>query len=854
MPNGPRFLKIIPQRDKEEKFNEIVLLKKDIKTITEIESFNINPSNFFSTFVKIKGSELTDNKLNTLFIFPILIIDIQNFYLDNNGDLIDQSSIKNTNKSNYAGININDEFTDNAYKFIYKQFFSPLPEIENIEEFKNIQPTLLSYEEEKYVKMNKKLDESIKMMRLDENHLIVFFNGIQGLRSENSAYVKNGLIFLKKYWDNIMNKTKRIGLKKITYKEIFELNQDINLKKSIQDEIINKYGISLNSVNFLHISTDLSRVCSGFIIGRDLIKNTGVENCIKIKLDFDKNKFNTKLKTSDLKESNIKNLVKAMPYIDFYNTLNNNNNKLDPKINNSKIVKLYNNIYFNDYNYSINSNQGLNIFKRYFEFNLSEKDLDKEDKLIIKDFLRYKYSLYNKKYIAYNQINYILNLKENYENEYNNNLIQNSDENYLFELKDDNYYILDTNGFYKIKYDNSNLYIDIDTYENYTKENNYKNIIFNSFDFNYNNILNNLSNDVKFVNLMLKTKNFLEIDINNIISNIKYKSSEIVNYLQKYKTYLQIVSENLRSDNFLQINLTEDNFNKMITKIKNNIINNNLNILNDISKNIINNIGIINENLSLYSIYNKVYNFKDYNENYFQIFYELFTNKDIEYNKYKYDINSFIDNLNINNKYHMIFLTYLVVNIILRIGNIQIIFIDSIDNKYYDIKNYIKKILEIDEKILKKHFNYFINLEFKDLENLINNIFDFSIETIFTNNYLKQYDNNLKKNNNFKYDDPQNIYSNLNPNYMIISLIMSETYYNLFNDNNLDKYIDNNLPKLLDVDSGLHILNKFINNKSGIYPKGYQLPLVNKSNNSISLNIQCLKSEKTKKKYYHHCY
>jgi len=246
MPNGLKFLKIKIKSPKElediENIKEIDLLKKDIKSITEIESFNINPSNFFSTFVKIKGSELTDNKLNTLFIFPILIIDIPNFYLNNKLDLIDQSSIQDTNKSNYAGLNINDEFTDNAYKFMFKKFFSPLPKIENIEDFKNIQPTPLSTEEEKYVKINKNSNENIKMMRLDENHLIVFFNGIQGLRSENSAYVKNGLIFLKKYWDNIMNKTKRIGLNKLTYKKILEESQDINLKKSIQDEIINKYG------------------------------------------------------------------------------------------------------------------------------------------------------------------------------------------------------------------------------------------------------------------------------------------------------------------------------------------------------------------------------------------------------------------------------------------------------------------------------------------------------------------------------------------------------------------------------------------------------------------------------------
>jgi hypothetical protein len=868
MSNVSTFLKIQskPQNEIEEKINEIDLLKKNIKSITEIESFNINPSNYFSTFVKIQGSELTDKKLNTLFIFPLLIIDIQNFYLNDNGDLI-----TNKNQSECAGINEKNQFTNNAYKFIFKKFFSPLPKIENIKDYKNIQPTVMSTEEERFIKINKNSNENIKMMRLDDNHLIVFFNGIKGLRSENSDFVNNGLIFLKKYWDNIMKKTK--GLKKITYKEILESNNN-NLKKSIQDEIINKYGISLNSLNFIHISTDLSRVCSGFIIGRDLIKNTGVENCIKILLDFDKKKFNTKLKTSDLKESNIKNLVKAMPYIDFYNTLNKNNNKLDPKIKNNIIEKLYNDIYFNNYNYSINSNEDLNIYLNIFNINLN---IENKKKKIIQDLIRYKYSLYNKKYVAYNQINYIFDIDNNNLINYNKNLIQNSDKDYLF--KENENYLLDTNSFYNIN-NNKNLYIDKDKYNKYTQLYNYKNIIYNKeeFIFNYNNILTDINNYKNIINLLIKDKEIKEFEINNIINNIKYKSSDIITILFEYEFYLNDILFNtfysstdyIDKKNYdLKIKgLLYDiksgfyyygtNRNKILDPKTEEVLNS---FLNDekIKNKLIENTKIKKLFLKLEEIQNYNNRFNGLNKlNFLEIINKIISEGKITYrigfintraillNKYDTNVftrDDFFKYFDKDNKYHMILLTYFIINIKNKYNAIENF--NEIGNFQY--KDYIKKILELDQETINLHFNYLVNNEFKitDLETICKDIFYFGITSLFIFNYLNKYQ---LKNINFNYDDPKNIYSNMNPNYMIISYIMSITFYNLINKNNLDKYIDNNLPKVLNTESGLHILNKFINNNSGIYPKGYKLPLINNIDNSINLNIKCLKSQATKRK------
>jgi len=164
-----------------------------------MDLFNINPSHFFSTFSKIKSTSIieSDSVPNNLFIFPVIIFN-RNTMINDLGD-IDYDSSKNTNN-----ILKDNKLTIQGERFLYKKFFSPLPTFVDISNLTKLKTTTI--QEPNISKLINKKDEKdigIRFVKLDENHMIAFFNGVIGSRSENINYVKNGLLFLKSYWDLI---------------------------------------------------------------------------------------------------------------------------------------------------------------------------------------------------------------------------------------------------------------------------------------------------------------------------------------------------------------------------------------------------------------------------------------------------------------------------------------------------------------------------------------------------------------------------------------------------------------------------------------------------------------------------
>ena len=269
---------------------ELPILQNNIKSSLDI--FNINPSHFFSTFSKIKSTSITGDVPNTLFIFPVIIFN-KKIKINESGDLDD--TVAEEERVPFQ----NGKLTDPEKRFIFKKFFSPLPKSLDVEELTQLRTTSVTMSSTVYPS-DRTSQDSIRIMKLDDDNMIAFFNGVVGSRSENMNFVKNGLIFLKKYWDQIKNQTIKTGvISSETFENYLKNNSKTSDSKSseIRNKILYNFGIGLNSVNFIHVSTDFSRACNGFIICRDLITDSNLNNSIKILLSFDKN-----FKTTDDKK------------------------------------------------------------------------------------------------------------------------------------------------------------------------------------------------------------------------------------------------------------------------------------------------------------------------------------------------------------------------------------------------------------------------------------------------------------------------------------------------------------------------------------------------------------------------
>jgi hypothetical protein len=804
---------------------ELPILQNNIKSSLDI--FNINPSHFFSTFSKIKSTSITGDVPNTLFIFPVIIFN-KNFTINSSGDLDDKGEL------GYQ----DGELNDHGKRFIFKKFFSPLPKSLDVEELTQLRATKVTNSSTVYPS-DRTSQDSIRIMKLDENNMIAFFNGVVGSRSENMNFVKNGLIFLKKYWDQIKNQTIKTGvISSETFENYLKNNSKTSDSKSseIRNKILYNFGIGLNSVNFIHVSTDFSRACNGFIICRDLITDSNLNNSIKILLSFDKN-----FKTTDDKKKNILKLIESMPYINIFNVFTENINKLNKNKDNKDIIKLYKDTYFNPNpgEYTINPNKDLFLDLIDVDY---EKNNKTKNKLIYNKFKDFKLALKDKNYKTLYSIKYIPNLNKTILPIYDKNIEELSTEQVIFIKDQENYLLYDS--YDVIKLNNIEYSYFNDNITNKVNNSPFDNIIFNNNVFNYDNILSdfekndeNLENISKIIFNDQIPSDFNKKQQRALITNIRYKASA------------------LSKDIY-------NRFNDKLVKLKNDIKNDENNLSN--IKNIINSSElkyIFTSNESYFKLITVINNYN----NFFKYF------DDINSKQINIGLPSIIDKLiqdiyHYNNKYtnnnfqsiipnynyasiedYIIFVHFL--NIINKSG----IDISSIqyNNKFLD--NNIKNLnlnLNIPDKI---EYNYFITM--------LDNYLLFMIQTIFINKYLEKYIKNPGNVYNFykniynskriKYtsnDDWINCNKMLKPNSINYGIVLTTVYSQLFNPNYLnDKILDTKIPKVLDINAGLSILNNFVESKqkTGIYARGYKLPLYKNIQNTEGINISCLKSTKT---------